>query len=269
MAIEDAPDEIKDTLDESGILVGLEEQEQEQEHRMRNELSEAYRMTRDFGFDELGGNHISVLLSDGSYLITPPGDRMLMFDLDDIAPPDMMQVKSSSGKHGNVAKDMIHDVVYKVRNDIKAIVHWHTPATVAISCLEMGFIPLAREAAPFVGRVVRHPWRHEGSTGNDWEEEQALLLGEAVKDLNCNTLLMENRGFCCFGKTLAEAWVLAYYFDKACHTQLKCLQTGAKIKFPDEKVLAHACLQSQIPGFLPGHMEWNALRKMLTRKMRR
>jgi ribulose-5-phosphate 4-epimerase/fuculose-1-phosphate aldolase len=244
--VEDIPNEIEDTLDERGIL-RLEEQ------RMRKELSEAYRITRDFGFDELVWNHISVLLSDGSYLITP-GDRMF----DDIAPQDL--VKSS----GNVTADIIHDAVYKVRNDVKAIVHLHTPATVAISCLEMGFVPLAQEAAPFVGRVVRHPWH---GVSNDWEEQ--ALLGEAVKDPKCNTLLMENHGFCCFGKTLGEAWVLAYYFDKACQTQLNCLQTGAKINFPNETVLAHAGEQSQIPEFLPGNMEWKALRKMLTRKMRR
>ena len=244
--VEDIPNEIEDTLDERGIL-RLEEE------RMRKELSEAYRITRDFGMDELVWNHISVLLSDGSYLITP---GRLMFD--DIAPQDL--VKSS----GNVTADIIHDAVYKARDDVKAIVHLHTPATVAISCLEMGFMPLAQEAAPFVGRVARHPWH---GVSNDWEEQ--ALLGEAIKDKKFNTLLMENHGFCTFGRTLGEAWVLAYYFDKACQTQLNCLQTGAKINFPKKEVLAHAAEQSLLPEFLPGNCEWEALRKMLTRKSRR
>jgi ribulose-5-phosphate 4-epimerase/fuculose-1-phosphate aldolase len=244
--VEDIPNEIEDTLDERGIL------RLEEEH-MRKELSEAYRITRDFGMDELVWNHISVLLSDGSYLITP-GDRMF----DDIAPQDL--VKSS----GNVTADIIHGAVYKTRKDIKAIVHLHTPATVAVSCLEMGFVPLAQEAAPFVGRVAMHPWH---GVSNDWEEQDAI--GNAIKDPNCNTLIMQNHGFCTFGKTLGEAWVLAYYFDKACQTQLTCLQSGAKINYPDAKVLAHAGEQANIPEFLPGNMEWKAIRKMLTRKMRR
>jgi len=244
--VEDIPNEIEDTLDERGIL-RLEEQ------RMRKELSEAYRITRDFGMDELVWNHISVLLSDGSYLITP-GNRMF----DDIGPQDL--VKSS----GNVTADIIHDAVYKTRDDVTAIVHLHTPATVAVSCLEMGFVPLAQEAAPFVGRVARYKWH---GVSNDWEEQ--ALLAEAIKNKKINTLIMENHGFCCFGKTLGEAWVLAYYFDKACQTQLNCLQTGAKINFPDEKVLAHAAEQAVLPDFLPGNCEWAALRKMLTRKARR
>lgn len=244
--VEDIPNQVEDTLEERGIL-RLEEQ------RMRVELSEAYRITREFGMDELVWNHISVLLSDGSFLITP-GSRMF----DDIGPNDL--VKSS----GNVTADIIHEAVYKTRSDVKAIVHLHTPATVAVSCLEMGFVPLAQESAPFVGRVSRHPWH---GVSNDREEQ--AIIGDAVKKTNVNTLLMENHGFCTFGKTLGEAWVLAYYFDKACQTQLNVLQTGQKINYPSDKVLAHAAEQAMLPDFEPGACEWDALRKMLTRKYRR
>jgi phosphoglycerate dehydrogenase-like enzyme/ribulose-5-phosphate 4-epimerase/fuculose-1-phosphate aldolase/SAM-dependent methyltransferase len=243
--VEDIPNQVEDTLEERGIL-RLEEQ------RMRLELSDAYRITREFGMDELVWNHLSVLLSDGSFLITPGS---LMFD--DIGPEDL--VKSS----GNITADIIHEAVYKTRSDVKAIVHLHTPATVAVSCLEMGFVPLAQEAAPFVGRVSRHPWH---GVSNDREEQ--ALLGDSVKDEKINTLLMENHGFCTFGRTLGEAWVLAYYFDKACQTQLSCLQTGQAIKYPSEKVLAHAAEQSVLPEFLPGACEWEAIRKMLSRKSR-
>jgi phosphoglycerate dehydrogenase-like enzyme/ribulose-5-phosphate 4-epimerase/fuculose-1-phosphate aldolase len=243
--VEDIPNQVEDTLEERGIL-RLEEQ------RMRVELSEAYKITREFGMDELVWNHISVLLSDGSFLITP-GSRMF----DEIGPGDL--VKSS----GNITADIIHEAVYKTRPDVKAIVHLHTPATVAVSCLEMGFVPLAQEAAPFVGRVGRHPWH---GVSNDREEQ--ALIAESIKDEKVNSLLMENHGFCTFGRTLGEAWVLAYYFDKACQTQLSCLQTGQTINYPNGKVLEHAAEQSLLPEFLPGACEWDALRKMLTRASR-
>ena len=244
--VEDIPSQIEDTLEERGIL-RLEEQ------RMRKELSEAYRITKDFGMDELVWNHISVLLSDSTFLITP-GSRMF----DDIGPQDL--VKSS----GNITADIIHQAVYNRRSDIKAVVHLHTPASVAISCLEMGFVPMAQEAAPFIGRVARHPWH---GVSNDREEQ--ALIGDAIKDEKVNTLLMENHGFCTFGKTLGEAWVLAYYFDKCCQTQLSCLQTGQKINYPSEQVLMHAAEQAMLPEFLPGACEWEALRRMLTRRHRR
>ena len=223
--------------------------DEDEEQRMRVELSEAYRITREFNMDELVWNHLSVMLSDGSFLITP-GSRMF----DDIGPDDL--VKSS----GNITADIIHEAVYQARPDVKAVVHLHTPATVAVSCLKMGFVPLAQEAAPFVGRVSRHAWH---GVSNDREEQ--AILAKAVQDQKVNTLLMENHGFCTFGKTLAEAWVLAYYFDKSCRTQLNCLQTGQEIIYPDEKVLSLAAEQSTLSEFLPGNCEWDALRNMLSR----
>jgi ribulose-5-phosphate 4-epimerase/fuculose-1-phosphate aldolase len=102
---------------------------------------------------------------------------------------------------------------------------------------------------------------------NDREEQ--AIIGDAIKDSKINTLLMENHGFCTFGKTLGEAWVLAYYFDKSCQTQLNCLQTGVPINYPDEKVLCHAAQQTMLPEFAPGVCEWDALRKMLTRRNHR
>ena len=245
--VEDIPNQIEDTLEGRGIL-------RLEELRARKELSDAYRLTREFGMDELVWNHISLRLSDGTFLLTP-GSHMF----DDIRPQDLVK----SDKCGNVTAIVIHEAVYQVRDDVKAIVHLHTPATVAVSCLEMGFVPLAQEAAPFVGRVARMPW---AGVSNDFEEQK--IIAGIVKDTGYNTLLMENHGFCTFGKTLAEAWVLAYYFDKACQTQLTCLSTGAKINYPDEKVLAHAAEQSRLPEFIPGACEWDALRKMLTRQRR-
>ena len=241
--VEDIPRQIQDVLEGEGIL-RLEEE------RLRKDLSAAYAITREFGFDELVWNHLSVKLSDGSYLITP-GRRMF----DDITPADL--VKSSS----NVTADIIHDAVYKTRPDIKAIVHLHTPATVAVSCLADGFLPLAQESAYFVGSVGYHAW--EG-VSNDWDEQ--AHLGEAVKDPKINTLIMRNHGFCTFGKTIGEAWVLAYYFDKSCRTQLNVMQSGAKINLPDPAVLQVAHEQSFLPDFAPGVCEWDALKKMLLRK---
>ena len=244
--VEDIPNQIEDTLEGRGVL-RLEEE------RMRKELSEAYHITRDFGMDELVWNHLSVMLSDNSFLITP-GGRMF----DDIGPMDL--VKSS----GNVTADIIHEAIYAARPDIKAIVHLHTPATVAVSCLEMGFVPLAQESAPFVGRVASYPW---DGVSNDREEQE--LISEACKGGHINTLVMENHGFCTMGRTIGEAWVLAYYFDKSCQTQLNVLQTQQKIRYPKEEVLQKAAEQSYLPDFFPGVNEWDALKRMLSRQQRR
>ena len=71
------------------------------------------------------------------------------------------------------------------------------------------------------------------------------------------------------GRTIGEAWVLAYYFDKSCQTQLNVLQTQQKIRYPKEEVLRKAAEQSYLPDFFPGLNEWDALKRMLSRQQRR
>ncbi len=241
--VDDIPRQIEDVLGGQALL-RLEEQ------RLREELSDAHHLFKEMNMDELVWNHISAKLQDGSYLITPGA---MMWD--DIAPEHL---KKNSD---NITADIIHDAVYQCRPDVKAIVHLHTPATVAVSCLEEGFICLAQESAYFYNKVAYH--KYEGISDDPTEADR---IGAVVQDPNICCLLMENHGFCTFGKTVAEAWVLAYYFDKSCRTQLNCMATGGKLKIPDPKIMAHAAQQSFVPDFAPGAQEWDALRLMLRRK---
>mmetsp|Transcript_38048 Transcript_38048/g.88522 ORF Transcript_38048/g.88522 Transcript_38048/m.88522 type:complete len:93 (+) Transcript_38048:94-372(+) len=77
----------------------------------------------------------------------------------------------------------------------------------------------------------------------------------------CNTMLMQNHGYVCFGRSVKEVWMLAYYFERCCEVQLRVMQTGAKISIPNEKVMAKAAEASYLPDFAPGVQEWDALCK--------
>eukprot|EP00977_Amphora_coffeiformis_P020377 scaffold8195_cov156-Amphora_coffeaeformis.AAC.1 len=46
----------------------------------------------------------------------------------------------------------------------------------------------------------------------------------------CNILLMNHQGFACFGKSVKEAWVLAYYFERACDIQYHMMTSDGKAK---------------------------------------
>lgn len=162
-----------------------------------------------------------------------------------MCPEDL--VLSSTNGTGNI----IHSAIYAARSDIQAIVHLHTPAAVAVSCLECGFIPMTQDAAYFYNKVANYDW--EGIS-DDTDEGPALM--EAVRSVpGCNTLLMYNHGFVCFGQSVKEAWVLAYYFERACETQLRLMQTGAKVRMPNAKVMEKAAEVS----YCPGVQEWDAL----------
>eukprot|EP00956_Cyclotella_meneghiniana_P044124 scaffold302520_cov156-Cyclotella_meneghiniana.AAC.1 len=189
-----------------------------EEKAIRYDLAVAHRLTAKYGMDMLVWNHISARYRTGC-LITP-GRKMW----GQINPEDL--VYSSS----NVTADVIHDAVYSARPDIKAIIHLHTPAATAISCLEEGFQPIIQEGACFYGKVANYDWN---GLSDDVSEGPAIAA--AIKAVEgCNTLLMHNHGFVCFGPSVRHAWVLAYYFEKCCEIQLRVMQSGGKLRRPNK-----------------------------------
>lgn len=98
-----------------------------EEKALRYDLAVAHRLSAKYDMDMLVWNHISARFRTGC-LITP-GRKMWS----KVNPEDL--VYSST----NVTADIIHDAIYSARPDIKAIIHMHTPAATAISCLEEGF----------------------------------------------------------------------------------------------------------------------------------
>ena len=198
--------------------------------------------------DDLVWNHISTRTSEDSYLITP-GNRLWS----QIEPEHL--VFSSE----NVTADVIHSAIYCARLDVCAIIHLHTPNAVAVSCLADGFQALTQDSAFFYKKVAVHEW--EGLSNNTEESER---IGNAVHSIPfANTLLMRNHGFCCFGRDVAEAWVLAYNFEKACATQMQVLSSGARIRLPDPSTMARAAEQAFLPGFYPGEAEWPAITALI------
>jgi ribulose-5-phosphate 4-epimerase/fuculose-1-phosphate aldolase len=251
-------------------LIGLFGESARIEAEQREELADAHHLCNLHGFDELTWNHISVRLKEddgkgkSGYLITP-GELLY----DDIGADDL--VKSTDNSAANVTADIIHDAVYAARPDIVAVVHLHTPAAVAVSCLKDGFLGLAQESALFHRAVASHPWE-----GLSDDKEEQLRLGAAVcqKDSNSGPLprilLMQNHGFCALGESLGEAWVLAYYFEKACATQLtlNCYSTpsAAGVRIPPAEVMEKAAAQAYSKELgPPGRFEWKALRACLYR----
>ena len=87
-----------------------------------------------------------------------------------------------------------------------------------------------------------------------------MPISAAIKAVEgCNTLLMHNHGFVCFGPSVRHAWVLAYYFEKCCEIQLRVMQSGGKLRRPHKAVMQKAAEDSYLPEFAPGVCEWEAL----------
>lgn len=225
-----------------------DERRKAEEKALRYDLAIAHRLTAKYGMDMLVWNHISARFRTGC-LVTP-GRKMWS----SISPADL--VYSSS----NVTADIIHDAIYLARRDIKAVIHLHTPAATAISCLEGGFQPFTQDSAYFYGKVANYEW--DGVSDDTSEGPKITAAVQSVE--GCNTLLMNNHGFVCFGSSVREVWVLAYYFERCCEVQLRLMQSGGKIRMPPKAVMQKAAEASYLPEFAPGVQEWEALCEEIT-----
>jgi len=226
------------------------------EREIAIDVTVAHRLMVKHGLDELTWNHISGRSpSNPNQFIITPGDQVY----DDLLPEDLAIAGSE-----NVTAEVLHAAVYDTRADIHAVVHCHSPAIEAVSCLQSGFVCLSQSSAFFFENIAYHEW--EGFS-SDHESEKASLSHSLATVPDCNTLMMRNHGAITMGKSVAEAWVLMYYLDKMCKVQLNVMQSGGAIHYPSETVMREAKRQA-IADFTPGMYEWKSLREMVVREMK-
>ncbi|TIW03585.1 MAG: class II aldolase/adducin family protein, partial [Mesorhizobium sp.] len=129
------------------------------ETAMRQELAAAYRLIAHFGMDDLIHTHISARLPEepNHLLINRYGDLFGEVTADSLAVIDH-QGRQMRGTQVpiNTAGIVIHTAVHSARPDAICVMHTHTAAGVAVSCLEEGLLPLNQTALLFYGRVGYH-----------------------------------------------------------------------------------------------------------------
>ena len=134
--------------------------------------------------------------------------------------------------------------------------HTHSRAGLAVSCLEEGLQPMIQDAAIFYNRVSYHDWE-----GMSTESEECERLS---KSLGKNkVMILRNHGLLTCGNTIAEAFMLMYYLDRACKNQIDTMSTGMKINIPSNNIMEFAAGQYDDPRFKLGKHEWPALLRLL------
>ncbi len=177
------------------------------EKQIRSDLMTAHRLMARYNYDDLVWNHISARcgataenedeeccdINPNTYLITPGG-----LHFSEIREEDL--VFDSIEENGNI----IHSGIYAKRNDVRAIIHAHTPAVMAVGVLEDGFVHLTQDSAAFYKKIGYHDW--EGYHTSDEEKERvAKNLGQG------DILFLRNHGAVVVGRSIQEAFVKYYY----------------------------------------------------------
>lgn len=198
----------------------------------RVDLAAAYRLIAHFRMDDSIFTHISAKAPGGeAFLLNSYGRRFAEVRASELVTVDIDggSIDDPLGRGINAAGFTIHSAVHAARPDVGCVLHTHTVAGVALSCLEEGLLPLNQWALQFHGRLAYHDY-----------EGIALDLGERerlVADLGTKpAMVLRNHGLMTCGRTVGEAFVLMHNLQRAAEAQLAALATGRPLRLPSPAV---------------------------------
>ena len=234
---------------------------EEEELQNRLDLAAAYHLADLYGFSDIIWNHITCKTSSNkkTFLINRFGLRY-----DEVTASNLLEIDLD----GNVLSDdgeinytgyIIHGAIHQSRSDLHCVMHSHSRAGLAVSCLKHGLEILIQDSAMFHNRISYHDWK-----GMSTNKEECNSISEDFG--NNNIMILRNHGLLTSGETIAEAFMMMYYLDRACQVQLDVSSINKEIIKPSNYILEHAAEQYHDPKYKLGEHEWPALKRMLKKK---
>lgn len=237
-----------------------------EEWQARVDLAACYRLVDHYGMSDMMANHISshVPGQPGAFLINPYGmmyeeitaSCLIKVDLDGniLSKPDFGALDYGVNHAGYV----IHSAVHGARPEIACVIHTHDWATMAVSALDCGVLPITQTAMRFL-RIGYHAY--QGVVLD--KAEQASLLADLAQS---EALLLRNHGALVVGRTVGEAFNWMHRLQLTCRSQLAAMATGAALVAVPESIVEETWNNYQRGTRRPyGLMEWPALLRKLDR----
>ena len=236
----------------------------EEEWQLRQDLAACYRLFVHYGWTDLIFTHLSARVPGhpDQYLINPYGQLFHEITASSLIKVDFDGNVLTGDYPFNDAGHAIHSAVLKARPDVNAVLHSHTRAGMAVSCMDCGLLPLTQQANEIGGIVSYH--RYAVATDN---EEECTKLGEDISDKVL--MIMHNHGLLSTGRSVAEAFYYLYTLENACKVQVDVLASGAKIIQPEAEVIKDLNDYGNPPRDAPGdyvNRSWEAIIRMLDAK---
>jgi len=232
------------------------------EWRQRVDLAACYRLLAHFRMTDLIYTHCTARVpgEPGRFLINPYGHRWEEITASSLVKIDVDGNTVGDSPHRvNPAGFTIHSAVHMARHDAGCVIHTHTRAGMAVASLAEGLLPLNQIALQFYGRLGIHDY--EGIALD--LDERARIVADLGAD-RCG-LLLRNHGLLTVGRTVAEAFNLMFYLERACEVQVATLSMGREIVLPPREVCERVGAQYDQMNFDDGDLllEWDAHLRML------
>ena len=169
------------------------------ERKHREEIVHYGRMLHGRGFVEAMDGNLSVRLDSKRLLVTPTGLSKGAMRPTDMVVVDL-QGKQVAGRRSVTSEIGMHLLIYRLRPDVRAIVHAHPPTATGFAAAGMALTePLVCEVVIGLGCI---PLARYGTPGTS---ELAQTLQPFVP--NYDAILMSNHGVVAYADTLEHAYM--------------------------------------------------------------
>lgn len=236
------------------------------EWQARVDLAACYRLVDLYGMSDMMANHISMRVpgEEGAFLINAYGmmyeeitaSSLIKIDVEGnvLSKPDFGELNYGINKAGYV----IHSAVHAARHEVDCVIHTHSWASMAVSALECGLLPLTQTAMRFL-KIGYHDY--QGVVLD--EAEQASLLQDLGQG---EALILRNHGALVVGRTVGEAFNWMHRLELSCRSQLAAMACNSPFVQVPQAVLEETWNNYQPGTRRPyGQMEWPALLRKLYR----
>jgi ribulose-5-phosphate 4-epimerase/fuculose-1-phosphate aldolase len=233
------------------------------ERAARIDLAAAFRLAVRLDMHEGVCNHLSVML---------PGtrDRFLLnrFGLhwSEVTASNLLALDAE----GNVLEGegtfektafYIHSRIHLANPNAACVLHTHMPYATALTLTEPGRLEMVEQNALRFVDDIAYDDEYNGLVVDNAEGDRlARVLGSK------RVMFLANHGVVIVGPSVAEAFDLMYYLERACRLQVLALSTGRKLRPVDGKVAkaTYAMLLEQNSVYSNAH--FGALKRLLDRE---
>jgi len=169
------------------------------EDRLKEKIVEISRRLYQRGLVAGAGGNVSARIPDSQHVLVTPSGLCKGY----LKPADIVKVdlngKLIEGRLKPTSETPMHTEIYKVREDVNAVVHAHPPFSTGFACARIPLkAPIFPEIIAMVGEVAMVEYVTPTTS------ELAMKVAEAAK--KHEAMLLENHGTITIGASLEQAY---------------------------------------------------------------
>lgn len=232
------------------------------ERAARVDLAAAFRMAVRLDLHEGVCNHFTLMLPDGKrFLLNRYGlhwsevtaSSLLALDADG-------NVLEGEGEFEKTAF-YIHSRIHLRNPKAACVLHTHMPYATALTLLENGRLEMAEQNALRFAGDIAYDDTYNGLVVDPAEGDRiAAALGDR------RVLFLASHGVIVVGPSVAEAFDLLYYLERACRLQVLARSVGGRLRTvrPDVVKKTYRLMRDDAPAYAAAH--FSALKRILDRE---